>query len=253
MPNAVPVEADSPPPSHDGPGSRARRSGQAGREPVWWVTIRVLDMFMRLAGRLDLRGTENIPDGPALLVANHVSWLDPIALIVAVHRATGRRLRFVVMPSLFRAPVVGWFLAAGRHIPAHDGAQARTTLAAVLAALEAGELVLVYPEGGIPRLPHTAPARPGVGVLLRRAKAPVVPVATAGLERRRRWYAGRRHARLLVGLPLDTDPRGPLRGSRPADAAEHALASVRALLPCVAASGPVSTSSPTAPTSSLAI
>lgn len=205
---------------------RAER-GPRPAEPVWWLSIRSLDVFMRLVGRLEVHGADRIPHGSALLVANHVSWLDPLALLVAVHRSRARKIRFVALPSLFEAPVVGWFLRAGKHIPAYDGVQARRTLRAVLKALEGGELVLVYPEGGIPRPGQTLAPAAGVGVLLRRIQAPVVPIVTRGLERRARWYAGRRHAAVLVGEPI---PTYPSQGrARPAELAHEALAAVCAL------------------------
>lgn len=172
---------------------------------------------------------ERLPAGGALLVANHVSWLDPIVLLVAVHRIGRRRLRFVALPSLFDAPVSGWFLRKGRHIPARTGNGARTTLRDAVGALREGELVLLYPEGAIPRAGQLLPAQPGVGIIADRADVPVVPVATRGFERRRRWFAGRRrHGVLVIGEPVPVDTSGSRR-DRQFALSEAALEHVRAL------------------------
>lgn len=171
---------------------------------------------------------ERLPAGGALLVANHVSWLDPIVLLVAVHRIGRRRLRFVALPSMFDAPVSGWFLRKGRHIPARTGNGARTTLKDAVGALREGELVLLYPEGAIPRAGQLLPAQPGVGIIAERAGVPVVPVATRGFERRRRWYAGRRHGVLVIGEPVTVVTSGSRR-DRQLALSDAALEHVRAL------------------------
>lgn len=177
--------------------------------------MRVLDLFVRLTGPVTFTGAQRLPAGGALLVANHVSWLDPIVLLVTVHRATDRRLRFVALPSLFKVPVVGFFMRAGRHIPAHDGPRARSTLAAAVAAVQAGELVLVYPQGAIVADGEGHGAMPGFGVLAARAAGgTLIPLASTGLERRDRWWAGRRPARVAVGDPVALPAGGTPRERR---------------------------------------
>lgn len=208
------------PAAHDGWPSRA--------EPVWWIVVRALDLAIRLFGTAQVSGAEKIPDGGAVLVANHVSWLDPVVLLVAIHRHTGRRLRIVTLDSLFKAPVVGWFLKAGRHIPASTGPAARTTLRCATEALQAGELVLVYPEGGIPAPGQVLAAQPGVGMLAHRADVPVIPIASVGLERRAHWWLGRRRARLAIGDPV-RPPVGAARRQRHVLLSQAALSEVRRL------------------------
>ncbi|MDP8978916.1 MAG: 1-acyl-sn-glycerol-3-phosphate acyltransferase, partial [Actinomycetota bacterium] len=90
----------------------ARRPGRArgaiaDAEPVYWLVIRLLDLFVHAAFRLSIVGGDAVPrSGPALVAANHVSHMDPVVLIVALHRLR-RRVRFLAVEDVFRHPVAG--------------------------------------------------------------------------------------------------------------------------------------------------
>lgn len=160
-----------------------------GPAVVWEVSIRVLDLVVRLIGPVRVRGGEHLPrTGGALLAANHVSALDPVVLLVVGHRC-GRKIRFLGVQAVHDHPLVGWLVRAGRHIPVVQGAASRAPLRAAEQALRAGELVLVYPEGTIPQGEAQAQAdsaaKGGVGLLALRAGVPVIPLRSRGLERGR--------------------------------------------------------------------
>lgn len=170
-------------------------------ERIYGVGAPLLSLAVRTVLDLRVVGLDHVPaDGPALLVANHVSFLDPVVLLVLAHRR-GRRVRVLAVSEAFTRPVTGYFMRAGGHIPVPDGRGKRSALRAAGAALDAGELVLVYPEGTIAGA-QQVPARGGVGFLLARHDVPVVPVGTAGLERGagRGWI--RRPAVAVVGAPI---------------------------------------------------
>lgn len=105
-----------------------------------------------------IEGLEQVPaGGPVILVANHISYIDPLCLAYVGHQR-GRRVRFMAMAELFRFPLLGPLLRRLGHIPVHRGtADARTSLTAALAALEAGRCVGIFPEGGISRDLNRAP------------------------------------------------------------------------------------------------
>jgi 1-acyl-sn-glycerol-3-phosphate acyltransferase len=137
-----------------------------------------------------------------LLVANHVSFLDPCVLFVVAYRH-GRRLRFLALSELFSVPVLGWLLRRGRMIPVARGLNPEQMVYDACVALEAGQAVLVYPEGTIPSPGAAARGRAGAGSLALRTTAPVVPVASWGLERERRTPWPRRRAGIAFGPPID--------------------------------------------------
>jgi 1-acyl-sn-glycerol-3-phosphate acyltransferase len=187
-----------------------------GPHAVWAVSVRVLDLAVRLLGRVTVTGREHLPaSGGALLAANHVSAVDPVVLLVVGHRC-GRKVRFLGVQELHHQPVLGWFVRAGRHIPVVQGAASRAPLLAAEQALRAGELVLVYPEGTIPRDGASTEAKGGIGLLALRAGVPVVPLRSRGLEPRavRRWRPWRRlRVSVAVGAPVALPEVGALRGS----------------------------------------
>ena len=132
--------------------------------------------------RLRVRGEEHIPDaGPALLVANHVSFVDAL-VIMAVSR---RPIRFVMDHRIFRWPILSFVFRTSRAIPIapgkDDAAMMTRAFDSVAAALEAGELVGVFPEGALTDNGEMRPFRRGVARIVERTPVPVVPMALSGL------------------------------------------------------------------------
>jgi 1-acyl-sn-glycerol-3-phosphate acyltransferase len=131
-----------------------------------------------------MEGLEQVPArGPVILVANHISYIDPLCLAYVGHQR-GRRVRFMAMAELFRYPLLGPLLRRLGHIPVHRGtADAGTSLTAALAALDAGRCVGIFPEGGISRDLNPRSGRTGVARLAQSSGAPVVPVGLWGAHR----------------------------------------------------------------------
>lgn len=136
-----------------------------------------------LVGRSRFEGLHHIPAaGGALVVANHISHLDPVFTGLVVHRA--RRVpRFLAKHSLWRAPVLGRALAGSEQIPVYrESADARSSLRDGTSALRNGKVVVIYPEGTITRDPDGWPmsARTGVARMALAADVPVVPTVHWG-------------------------------------------------------------------------
>ena len=202
-------------------------------EPVWVVGIRLLAGYVRIHFRLRVAGLEHLPrSGPALVVANHVSYLDPVVLIVVGQRA-GRRMRFLGVQEAFERPVSGFILRAGRHIPI--GTEAPDRMLAVRRArdvLQRGEVVLIYPEGTITRDGEQPDAHGGAGLLALTSGVPVIPIRHWGLERGAAPWWHRRRAAVTVGPPVDLTPASAVTGRRRYEVASSlALDAVRALTP----------------------
>ena len=125
---------------------------------------------------LRMFGRANVPrSGPAVLVANHQSFLDPWL----VGQSAPRRLRYLARDSLFRLGPFGQLIRGFGAVPIDRGF-GKEGLRAVLDLLAQGEAVLVFAEGERTATGELQPLRPGVGLLISRAKCPVVPVGIAG-------------------------------------------------------------------------
>lgn len=142
------------------------------------------------------------PRGPVILAANHASLLDP----PLVGAATRRDIHYLARDSLFRNPVFGWVLRSVNCVPVDREGGSPAGLKAIVDRVQAGNAVLLFPEGTRTRDGQLQPARAGIGLIVIRCTAPVVPVRVFGT-----FEAWPRHARwprphpvvVKFGLPLD--------------------------------------------------
>lgn len=140
-----------------------------------WIIVNTL---YRIRGD----GLERIPEeGPALLVCNHVSYVDALIIMGSVRRP----VRFVMYYKIFDIPLLRFIFRTAHAIPIAGSKENPQLLARAFAeidaALAAGELVCVFPEGGLTRDGEIAPFRPGVEKMLAQRPVPVVPLALRGL------------------------------------------------------------------------
>jgi len=132
--------------------------------------------------RLRKSGLERIPDeGPAVLVCNHVSYVD--ALVIAA--ACRRPIRWVMDHRIYRLPLINFFCRTVRAIPiaaAKENPEAlERAYDAVAQALADGELVGLFPEGRLTSDGEMGPFRGGIARILERTPVPVIPMALRGL------------------------------------------------------------------------
>ncbi|MGF6445259.1 MFS transporter [Paraburkholderia youngii] len=132
--------------------------------------------------RIRLVHAERIPErGAAVLVCNHVSFVDAIVIMAE----SPRPIRFVMDHQIFRSPFVGWLFRHAKAIPiapAHQDAALLSRAYDLCArALADGELVCIFPEGKLTRTGELNPFRHGVAEIVRRTPAPVIPMALRGL------------------------------------------------------------------------
>jgi putative phosphoserine phosphatase/1-acylglycerol-3-phosphate O-acyltransferase len=137
--------------------------------------------------RFDIDGADNIPaHGPGILVGNHRSYFDPMAMGMVIARR-GRPVRFLGKKEVFDAPVVGPLAKAFGGIRVDRGTGSDEPLKAAAAALEADELVALMPQGTIPRGPAffdpVLKGRWGAARLAAMTHAPVIPIGMWGTER----------------------------------------------------------------------
>jgi 1-acyl-sn-glycerol-3-phosphate acyltransferase len=137
---------------------------------------------LRFWFRLSHQHLDRIPSaGPAIVACNHISYLDPLTNGEAVVRA-GRRPRFLAKEELFRIPVVGRVLRGAGQIPVSRGTRDRSSLDRAAAALDRGEVILVYPEGTVTKHVDGLPMEGKTGLvrLALRTRAPIIPMASWG-------------------------------------------------------------------------
>ncbi|HEV3255552.1 MAG TPA: lysophospholipid acyltransferase family protein [Gemmataceae bacterium] len=199
---------------------------------LWYDSVFLASMTgFTLGFSLRTEGMEHVPvAGPALLIANHQSYLDP----PLVGLAARRHLRFLARKTLFGHAVFARLIRSLNAVPIDQEGLGLEGLRVILHHLKAGEAVLVFPEGERTHDGQLQPLRPGVQLLIKRARAPVVPVGIAGaFEAWPRWRnyplpaplllaTGKRALAVSIGPPLDADrllglPRDRLLGALSAD------------------------------------
>lgn len=139
-------------------------------------------LLVKAAYRLRIEGAAQIPEeGAAVLVCNHVSFVDSLMLM----SASPRPVRFVMDHRIFRTPLLSYIFSHGRAIPI-AGAKENPAIMdqafiEVSNALKAGELVAIFPEGGLTPNGEIQVFRPGISRILESDPVPVVPMALSGL------------------------------------------------------------------------
>jgi 1-acyl-sn-glycerol-3-phosphate acyltransferase len=155
-------------------------------EPWYRLAVMIIRPLMWLLFRDDLRGRERLPrTGGVIVAGNHISLADPFVTALFVHTAK-RRPRFMAKHSVFKVPVGGRIVRGAKQIPVYrDRADAGGALRAAVAAIEAGECVVIYPEGTVTKDPDYWPmvAKTGVARLALATGAPVVPLGQWGVQR----------------------------------------------------------------------
>jgi 1-acyl-sn-glycerol-3-phosphate acyltransferase len=155
---------------------------------LWYESSLWLSMVgMTLAFSLRTQGQQHVPRyGPALLVSNHQSYIDPILIGVAARR----HLWYVARKTLFYHPAAIRFLRSLHSIPIDQEGFAREGIREVLHELEAGRAVVIFPEGERTLTGQMNPLRPGIYLLIKRGGVPVVPIGIAGAyDAYPRWRA----------------------------------------------------------------
>jgi len=142
---------------------------------ITWVLVRTLY-------RVRVDGLKHVPDeGAALVVCNHVSFMDPLILMANVRRP----MRFVMYYKIYNLPILRFVFRTAKAIPIagrnEDPALMERAFELVDEALANGEVVCIFPEGGITRDGTIQNFRPGVDRILARRPVPVVPLALRGM------------------------------------------------------------------------
>ncbi|MEZ6096601.1 MAG: lysophospholipid acyltransferase family protein [Pirellulaceae bacterium] len=149
------------------------------------------------------RGARNFPkNGPALICVNHQSHLDPMLAGVP----SRRRMNFLAKKQLFAKPPLSWLVHFLDSIPIDREGMSAGGIKETLKRLKRGEMVLMFPEGTRSPDGTLQPILPGFVALVRRVKAPIIPVGIDGAQRA--WPKGKkifrpfRRISVVIGEPI---------------------------------------------------
>src|SRR5919204_4972783 len=160
----------------------------------------------RLAGRLFFRfrvihRERMIQSGPVILAMNHQSYLDPPLAGITCDRP----IYFLARRTLLNVPMLGWVLPKLNVIPVNQEGVDRSAIKAVIRVLQAGNGVLIFPEGSRTPDGTLQPAEAGTGLVIAKTLAPVVPMRIFGAHEA--WPRGSNKIRfhpitIVVGYPI---------------------------------------------------
>lgn len=179
---------------------------------VRWVAG-ILGPIVRLMFRVEVKGMENVPKtGAYVLGANHVTYLDALAVAYMVYFKLRRLPHFLAKGNLFKAPVIGDILLSVEQVPVYRGGHTnREPMEAANAMLQAGRVITIFPEGTLTREPDGWPMRGKVGALKLAIEnnVPFIPMAQWGSEQVLATYSKKLRpkpwhpVRMIIGKPLD--------------------------------------------------
>lgn len=170
--------------------------------PYYWIGYHLSRLIGRLFFRLRIIHRERmIQTGPVILAMNHQSYLDPPFAGTACDRA----IYFLARRTLMDMPLLGWLLPKLNVVPVNQDGIDRSALKALIRVLKSGNAALVFPEGSRTLDGELQPAQPGVGLVIAKTLAPVVPMRIFGAHEALPRGGGGLHfvpITLVIGEPI---------------------------------------------------
>ena len=175
----------------------------------YWVVKGVLKPLLKMLYRIRVEGLENVPKtGPAIIAANHISFLDSFFIPLVVDR---RKVTYLAKADYFKSWKTKWFFTGVGQISCErqGGSKSQQSLEIALDVLKDGNLLGIYPEGTRSPDGILYKGRTGVARLALTAKVPVIPVGLIGTEEvmpkdaKLPRLTGRLNVKIRFGKPLD--------------------------------------------------
>jgi len=146
-------------------------------KPLYWCGYTLSKVIAKIGFQYQAFGQENIiEDGPAIMAANHQSYLDP-QLVGITCRA---ELYYLARKKLFRNKLFGSSLAGVNALPVDLSGADLTAVRTVINLLKQGHRTVIFPEGTRSLSGQIQQARPGIGIIIAKTLVPVVPMRIFG-------------------------------------------------------------------------
>ncbi|EDP76118.1 AMP-binding protein [Hydrogenivirga sp. 128-5-R1-1] len=140
----------------------------------------VLKAFFKLYNRVEVEGTENLPEPPFILAPNHASYMDAFVLASVLPERVAKDTYFLGEETYFRNPVARLFGRLAHVITVDINRNLKESLQKVAHALREGKVVVIFPEGARTRDGGLMEFKKGVAILSKELKVPIVPVGLIG-------------------------------------------------------------------------
>jgi len=205
----------------------------AGNAPGRWLQLTTWRVLMKLILHFEISGVEYIPAaGPAVIIINHIAFLDPIVVFGGV----SRRVVPMAKAEAYDFPIWGLFMKVYGTIPVHRGEADMNAIKQALRMLKAGHIVLVAPEGTRSLTYQMQPAKDGATLLALKSGAPIIPIGVTGTHQvKRHWQKFKRApVHLAVGEPFYIQPpaaNGRLARQEISAVTQEIMCRLAALLP----------------------
>ena len=170
--------------------------------PLWKLAQTLVRIWTSVRFELKVYGVHNVPrDGPALIISNHQSYLDPAVLGAQLRRP----MSYLAKSELWDNKFFGWLITHLYAFPVKQGAGDVGAIKETIHRLQEGHLLNIFPEGSRTEDGHLLPIQPGVATVIRKAGVPVVPAVIDGSFLA--WPKGKKipgphPVRILIGKPV---------------------------------------------------
>ncbi|MEZ5691878.1 MAG: 1-acyl-sn-glycerol-3-phosphate acyltransferase [Rickettsiales bacterium] len=144
---------------------------------------KIVHNLTRFIYRPSYRGLDNIPNcGGAILISNHVSYVDGPLIDIGVYENCGRHVRYVIDEDIYNLPLINHLMRRAKAIPiAPNRKSVEAAFDAISEGLKAGDLICIFPEGYLTFTGGLGRFRHGIEFIIRRDSVPIIPISISGL------------------------------------------------------------------------
>ena len=172
---------------------------------IYWFTCYTTYFLLKLFYKLEVVGKDQIPDGPAIIAPNHVSFLDP----VIIGSTSPKEIHFLANARLFKHRLFGWYIAQLNSHPVQTASNDTQAVKKILQLLGEGKRVMIFPEGTRSADGKLQPLKLGCAMLSIHSRSPIIPTWIEGTyeiwPKNQKLPHPRGKIKITYGSPIDPD------------------------------------------------